>query len=514
VESWRVLSAKQVQRLADSLNTVATPSWRALPWVIAVGVGLRIIVSLSSEPITHADEVFQFLEQAHRLVFGYGVIPWEYVYGTRSWLLPGSIAFVLWGFSAVGLDNPSFYVPAIRILACILSGSAIYCVYWIGRRLVSERVGRIGSVLTCCWYEVVIVGHKVTPEVLSTYLLLGAVTCLVRRPTNVGVMLFGLCCGAALALRIQYAPVLVCLALMMLLYCRQGNWTGRQSAIALATFSTVVLFVGWLDYYTWGYFFVGYYNYFLYNAVYGISHKLFGADPFWQYAKLLGGSCRLLFAATIAYSPFRNGPKPWLLLALLACILGPHSLMAHKEYRFIFAAIPLCLLLTAILIDDLWQWPRWRFKISLGKALTCVYGFATIVGLAKFGIFAKDEFPGGLHAYRYIHQQQNVAAVVNLYAPWHLTGRYYYLHRDVPVYFPNDLEANKVAAADLSRYVSHIVCERDYEAMPGFTTRAWFGRAEVRAADRPPSMSLPADTHRRLQKGIDGVYEPAVTPRF
>ena len=38
------------------------------------------------------DEVHQSLEQAHRLVFGYGFVPWEYQLGARSWILPGLLA--------------------------------------------------------------------------------------------------------------------------------------------------------------------------------------------------------------------------------------------------------------------------------------------------------------------------------------------------------------------------------------------------------------------------------------
>ena len=34
------------------------------------------------------DEIIQYLEQAHRIVFGYGVVPWEFREFIRSWLIP------------------------------------------------------------------------------------------------------------------------------------------------------------------------------------------------------------------------------------------------------------------------------------------------------------------------------------------------------------------------------------------------------------------------------------------
>ncbi|MSP03949.1 MAG: hypothetical protein EXR05_01570 [Acetobacteraceae bacterium] len=48
------------------------------------------------------DEVFQYLEPAHRLVHGTGLIAWEYAAGLRSWLLPGVLAAVLWLASLIG----------------------------------------------------------------------------------------------------------------------------------------------------------------------------------------------------------------------------------------------------------------------------------------------------------------------------------------------------------------------------------------------------------------------------
>ena len=34
----------------------------------------------------------QYLEQAHRLVFGAGMVPWEYEQGVRPWVFPLLIA--------------------------------------------------------------------------------------------------------------------------------------------------------------------------------------------------------------------------------------------------------------------------------------------------------------------------------------------------------------------------------------------------------------------------------------
>ena len=65
----------------------------------------RAAVALSGDFILHPDEIMQYLEQGHRLVFGNGVIYWEFFYGQRSWLLPGLIGGVLQRCDAAGLGE-------------------------------------------------------------------------------------------------------------------------------------------------------------------------------------------------------------------------------------------------------------------------------------------------------------------------------------------------------------------------------------------------------------------------
>src|SRR5256885_510216 len=62
--------------------------------VVLMAIGLRLVPILVEPSINWWDEVFQATEQAHRLVFGYGLVPWEFQLGMRSWLLPGAAAGV------------------------------------------------------------------------------------------------------------------------------------------------------------------------------------------------------------------------------------------------------------------------------------------------------------------------------------------------------------------------------------------------------------------------------------
>jgi hypothetical protein len=58
--------------------------------LMALAVVLRLVPTVFEPSMVWADEIFQTSEQAHRLVYGSGLVPWEFQLGMRSWLLPAS----------------------------------------------------------------------------------------------------------------------------------------------------------------------------------------------------------------------------------------------------------------------------------------------------------------------------------------------------------------------------------------------------------------------------------------
>src|SRR5664279_3379453 len=66
-----------------------------LALLLILGLAARTWIAIFFPGFDHPDENYQATEQAHRLLFGYGVVPWEFRIGARSWLLPGLVAGVL-----------------------------------------------------------------------------------------------------------------------------------------------------------------------------------------------------------------------------------------------------------------------------------------------------------------------------------------------------------------------------------------------------------------------------------
>src|SRR5262249_47794672 len=98
-----------VRRLAKSVSATGARA-KALsgPWpnerrlaaaglmvLVLLSVGLRLVPTVLVPSLNWGDEIFQSIEQAHRLVYGYGLVPWEFQLGMRSWLVPGFVAIIM-----------------------------------------------------------------------------------------------------------------------------------------------------------------------------------------------------------------------------------------------------------------------------------------------------------------------------------------------------------------------------------------------------------------------------------
>ena len=494
----------------------AAPPWRGLWGVVAVGLGLRIAFALVSESAHHPDEVFQYLEQGHRLAFGYGLIPWEYRFGLRSWLLPLAIAAPLALCRLLGVDDPAFYVPLVKIAFCLLSVWLIVSAYRIGRNLVSETAGRLAAVFAAFWYELVYFAPRPLTDVVAAYFLVAALAGVTDPPERRRPILVGLCVAAGVALRLQYLPVAGFLLLLA-----AGTWSRPALGRAVGTFAGGALLVGALDWWTWGSWFVSYYNAYAFNVTHGISSSFSAMRSSWYVSQLGAGSAGLFVAATLLGVAFAR--RLWVLLAWILIVVGAPSHLPHKEYRFVFAALPILLVLTAAVtvLGAERLAPSWLAGAQ--RLATAALALVSVVGMlgvlprhdASYPVrplFARQD---QLRAFAFLSRQPDLAAVWLSGVPWWESGGYYYLHRDVPLYFAANEEAIRRQGGPRV-FASHVVCPASTDEIPGFARVATFGQLDVRKQLAPgtPFATLPSYTRHLLQANVDGVFRPTVTPRF
>ena len=471
--------------------------------VLALALAVRAAVALTGDFVLHPDEIMQYLEPAHRLAFGNGVVYWEYYYGARSWLIPGVVAAVLKLFDLAGLGEPTWYVGGVKLLFCALSLTIPAAMYGFARRHFSETSARLALLAGAFWYELAAFAHKPLTELVAMAPLIGLLALCVRPEIDRPRVIWhaaGLAVLAA-AIRMQYAPV--ALVLLAVVFLR----TNQKVLLAMAS-TALLLAVGILDALSWGGdLFHSYVTNLRFNLLAG--EEFVGADPayqlLWWFALAGGGLSVLCLAAALRW-PRRYG----LLLGLIAVLLLTHSLPAHKEYRFVFAAIPLWLLVGADLAARAAAWmaarsPRPATAPWAVAAAGALFACVSVAGVVKalpaqveayrpwsdettlFG-FVRDHDPL-FAAYRYLARAPGVDGVWQIDRSYSSTPGYYYLHRAVPLYdayVGRDIVNRDLAT--LTASASHLVSSLPDLTVPGYSLAREFGDVRIlrRDAAEPP----------------------------
>ena len=212
---------------------------------------LRLYVSLDFPNIHHPDELFQYLEQAHRLTFGYGIIPWEYREGTRSWLLPGSLAGLMKFSDSLGFSRPDAYLFLIAAVLSALSLSVVVVGFLWAYRTQGIVAAFITATLCSIWFELVYFAPKSLTEAVAAHLFVIAVYLVwPGRPVNNWRRLFaaGLVFGLVVYLRVHLAPALLVAAVYTCRLELREKWAPLVAGGVLMMF-----LVGLLDAVTWEY---------------------------------------------------------------------------------------------------------------------------------------------------------------------------------------------------------------------------------------------------------------------
>jgi hypothetical protein len=319
---------------------------------------IRIAAYARFGGIVHPDEVFQYLEQAHRIVFGDGLIPWEYQLGVRSWLFPGFLAGILETARLVG-DSPVVQNGAVALVLSLLSLVPVVCGFFWGSRVAGLAGGLLAGGLNAVWSDTVLFSAHPLLDSVGAYCLVGGVFQADRGDRSSSqrtFLLAGLMLGLIAVLRVQLLPAI---ALSAVLYCHGGI---RQRWLPLlGGFIPVVLAQGALDDVTLGTPFQSIWYYVWINQASGVS-TAFGVSPWYGYLADLRWqwSFALIPLAICVAAGARRQIR---LLTIATSIILVFSCIPHKEMRFIFPAIPLLLTVagtgSAIVGQRLREWLRW-----------------------------------------------------------------------------------------------------------------------------------------------------------
>jgi GPI mannosyltransferase 3 len=434
-------------------------------WVTCVVIGvfliallLRVGVAMRVPSLVHPDEVFQTEEPAHRLAYGYGVITWEWRDGIRSWVFPAFLAGVMRATEWMGCGSAG-YLAGIAIVLAVISLTAVWFGFGWAKRASGAEAAIIAAGGCALWYELVIFAPRALTEVFATHILLpglylGVYPDGLREKRKLFVA--GFLCGLAMSLRIQLTPAV---AFAALYFCHR-NWRARMPAVLAGIILPVFAF-GLADAITWSYPFQSFFRYFWVNAVEGRSAR-YGTEPWYWYLLILLahlGPMMLFALLGVRRSPF----LAWIALVVLAS----HSVLVHKEVRFIYPLMPILITLAALGIVEL----AGEFNNLLKSPISArVIVLIAMVLCALWSVLLAPRFTywnsnsGGMIAMDQLSRDSTLCGLGLYGVPAFSTGGYTHLHRNIPIILiREDLKIESSSFNALVTYGSRGDLPREFE---------------------------------------------------
>jgi len=328
--------------------------------ILGVAAAMRVAVTLLCWNVLAVDEVFQFLEPGHRLIYGQGIVPWEFLVGLRCWLMPLLLAVPMALGRAIS-ENPLVGLGLARLLMVAASLPIVWVAGKWGERFYGRFGGLVAGLFAACWPDMWVMAPHTMEEVAAADFLVPAIYLVEAARGAAGIKYVGLAgflLGMAVVVRLQAAPAVAV----------AGAWLcGRDASrwrAGLAGGILPGLLAGGLDWASWGEPFRSFWLNVYLNLFKGVAAQSFGRSPAGFYVLTLAVDWLWTMPAMLVLGWLGAKKLPVAGVAAVVIVLT-HSLIAHKEFRFVFPAVALLVPLAGVglagwLKDGLPRGAMWR----------------------------------------------------------------------------------------------------------------------------------------------------------
>ncbi|KAL2611148.1 hypothetical protein R1flu_022840 [Riccia fluitans] len=326
-------------------------------WVWRVCLVARLLNALLVRTYFNPDEHWQSLEVAHRMVFGYGHLTWEWDKGIRSYVHPLIFAALYKVLAITGLDTPWLMARAPRLLQALFAAVCdVYLfkltaqvfggrpAFWalfsqmvnwftffcMTRTLSSSLETTLTIVALYYWPEgenlkVELDGRWLTSRQLA--LIIAAVSCAVR-PTSAVIWLY------VGVVHLFQTPGKFCFLLAEVI------------PIGVVSVALTALVDRWM----YGYWTFVPLNFLKFNFL-SSGADIYGTHPWhWYFSQ---GFTAMVFT----FLPFTIfgiwQSRRWYYAGLIVWVLGVYSLLGHKEFRFVLPVLPLTMMFSGYALESL-----------------------------------------------------------------------------------------------------------------------------------------------------------------
>ncbi|GAV56763.1 Glyco_transf_22 domain-containing protein [Cephalotus follicularis] len=392
------------------------------------------------------NEYWQALEIAHRIVFGYGHLTWEWNKGIRSYLHPMMFALLYKVLALLGLDTPWLMMKAPRLLQSILSAVGDLYLYKLSHALFGDRVAKwtLFSQLAN-WFMFFCFTRTLSNSLETVLTLVGLYYWPCMRVSSSKVPTdsrkWGLAVAAlACAIRPTSAITWVYVGILELFLTGDRFKFFVLEVVPIGALVFGVTFL--LDRVMYGSWILVPLNFLKFNFL-SSGGDYYGTHKWhWYFTQ---GFLVMLFTFLPFFIVGIIKCKCWKLSGLIAWALGLYSVLGHKEFRFVLPVLPVALMFSgyslAILEGPLSQgrirkeslnsyvkWPpKLRFAIF----------FLLITNIPMAFYMSLVHQRGTEDVMNYLSKEahnERVRSILFL-MPCHATPYYSSLHRNLPMRF-------------------------------------------------------------------------------
>ena len=495
------------------LTNLIKAGW-PLAGIMTVALALRLALA-SRMTVLHADEIWQYLEPAYGLVTGSWVRAWEFKAGIRGWLVP----LVLTGPIALGqalAPQSQLHIWLVRGMLALFALGIPLAWYDLARGC-GRRHAAVAGWVGAIWCEVFYFAARPSAEAIGLSMLFPAMALAQRlrgpaRPDNHArtALMLGVLLALGFVVRFHYLPAIALIAAWAIAPASRATAplvaigaVGGLALGALADIATGHVPLLWI------------WRSIAFNLVQDGS-AMFGTQPPWWFAtyQVQIWSWAALAIVPLALIGARRRP---MLLAIALAVFIPHSLIAHKEYRFVILGTTTLVLLAAIGSVDVLDWLQQRRIVPGGWPALAALGLGWVgldLVVALSAIFfplwtqGDDTFTTLVIA----GQQPGICGLAVYNAPAHPALAMSLFNRKVPSLLFDGPEAPDEARAMAGRFNVAIASQTSGKDLPaGYRLVTCWGQEDYDIGDRDSCVFVRAGSCQGTVG--DFAYQPAIERR-
>lgn len=434
---------------------------------IAIGLLFHLLAVIFSTGYFNHDEQREVLQLVGYKLGNYDVsyLSIQFTSALRSWFHPGIYLFVSKVLMLFSPFNPFTHAFYYRLVSSLLGVVGLCALYKSFEEEINERgMQEIFFLLTSViWFFPFLQARTANENVCSSFFLMGLY--FLKKSTKLkGAFIAGFLFGLSFVSRFQMGFMVAPTVFWFVIF-QKYDWK-KFVVLALGVLSVVGLnFV--LDSSLYGYATFTPFNYFYVNIMKGYAAS-FGVTPWYQYViyAIKDGIPPLSVVYTlmffILWIRFPKSLVTWMTLPFVVV----HSLIGHKELRFIFPILYFLPLIGIMLID--------RFKINLSGIW-----FKIFIGLnIPFLIFVSTTPASNLMKYyQHIYNKSDVVNKIYVSSPFEDYTKFY-LKNDIKYVLYTPLEISNLVVSDKKVYffamslkereliLDYPQCKKDFSLFP------------------------------------------------